>query len=164
MAHLNTIADHRFAAIPDFSAALPAQAAPRSPHSAILDEVAAALRSLEHAKLMHAGPAQADALALASAIATASTRLAQAAIALADTGAPRAGFAIVRGLTDLDLMHGDRRIGFVSRPGPVSDRWSICITLRLDEALPAPFRWYVTKFDSMDAVREFLSIPADMAS
>jgi hypothetical protein len=158
MAHLATIADHRFAAIPDFSASLPAPAAPRSPHSAVLAKIADAVRDLENAKLMHAGPAPADALALATAIAVASGRLAKAAVTLTDTATRPAGFSIVRGVTELDLMHAGRRIGFVTRPGLVSDRWSIFITLRLDEVLPGPLRFWLTKFDSLDAVKDFLSI------
>lgn len=154
---LNTAqaAAHLASAIPDFSAPAAARTARPTRSSVVLDAVASALRDLDAATAQHAD----SPTVLAQAVGLASLRLAKASQDLLATIEPTRGFAIVQGPMSQDILHDGRRIGHITPPTETCDRWTVCITLRLDETLPAPFRWYFTKFDSLDAIRAFLSAP-----
>lgn len=139
-----------FAAIPDFSARPPIDRRPPSPIRSIL-------AGLEAHGLRVDISSTCDALALSEALAAASARLAQIA-RNPDVGIS-SRFALDRvGPGRFSLKHAGRRIGDVHAPDQFNDRWSIYITLRLDEALPAPLRWYITHFDSLDSLKDFLRI------
>lgn len=140
-----------FATIPDFSSR-PASGVDKPPCA-----VRSILAELEAAGLRLASGTPHDTLALAEALSAAGARLARIA-RNPDVGTSSPYSLIEDDAGKLLVMHADRRIGFVMRPDDQCSRWSICIELRLDEKLPAPFEWYLTHFDSCDALKAFLSI------
>jgi hypothetical protein len=139
-----------FSTLPDFSPrAVPAPVPPCAVRSILADLETMGLR-------LDAGSPR-DALALSAALSAAAARLAQIA-RNQDVGISSPFTLIEDDAGKLIVMHADRRIGFVMRPDDQCKRWSICIELRIDEKLPAPFEWYLTHFDSRDALKAFLSI------
>lgn len=139
-----------FSALPDFTPRpAPADKAPCA--------VRAILAELEVMGLRLDGRSPRDTLALAAALTAAGAQL--AAVARNPDIGISSPFALIEDdAGKLIVMHADRRIGFVMRPDDQCKRWSICIELRIDENLPAPFEWYLTHFDSRDALKAFLSI------
>lgn len=139
-----------FAAIPDFSSRAPVALRPPSPVRSILAD-------LEAQGLRVDITSACDALALSDALAAASARLAQIARKPDIQTSGRFALTQIRA-GRYSLQHDGRRIADVHAPDAFNDRWSIYVTLRVDEALPAPLRWYITHFDSLDSLKDFLGI------
>ena len=140
-----------YATIPDFAAPPPAY------RPTGVAEAASALARLEAVGVHVPDEAMRDPVALADAFAAAAARF--KAIARNPDIRVSSKFKLVEDQSGKPIvMHEGRRIGFVVVPDAHFARWSICIEMRVDEALPAPFKWYITHFASYDDLKAFISV------